>query len=140
MPEATTSPQPEDCSLPPVCAVQHNPGGQPAHGLPGAAQYRRRIDTDGQSSPSPADPAADWWTMDDIAAFLSSRGPRSIQVASVRRYRGRSRERGGLPSEDHKFGRTPVWRPQTIIDWHEHERRGQGWRSSQSGDGGDGDG
>jgi hypothetical protein len=70
------------------------------------------------------DPGADWWTMDDIAAYLG------VKVASVRRYRARPRERGGLPPEDRMIGRTPVWRPATIIRWHEHERRGQGWRAA----------
>jgi transposase len=64
--------------------------------------------------------------MDDIAAFLG------VKVASVRRYRARPRERGGLPPEDHMFGRTPVWKPPTIVHWHEHERRGQGWRASRT--------
>jgi hypothetical protein len=78
------------------------------------------------------DPAADWWTMADIAAFLSSRSGREVKVASVRRYRVRPRERGGLPPEDRMFGQTPVWRPQTVIHWCEHDRRGQGFRSDRA--------
>jgi hypothetical protein len=70
--------------------------------------------------------------MDDIAAFLSGRSGREVKVASVRRYRTRPREQGGLPPEDRMFGRTPVWRPQAIVHWHEYERRGQGWRASRT--------
>lgn len=95
-------------------------------------RYRCHIDADKQPSSAPTDPAADWWTMGDVAAFLSARAGREVKPASVRRYRARPRERGGLPPEDRMFGRTPVWRPQTIIRWHEDERRGQGWRASHT--------
>jgi hypothetical protein len=71
----------------------------------------------------PADPAADWWTMDDIAAHLG------VKAASVRRYRARPADKGGLPPEDRMIGRTPVWKPATVITWNETERRGQGTRT-----------
>jgi hypothetical protein len=87
------------------------------------ARYPHRIDAD-KDCAAAADPAADWWTMEDIAAFLQ------VKIASVRRYRARPRDRGGLPPDDRMFGRTPVWKPQTITRWHENERRGQGWRAS----------
>jgi hypothetical protein len=67
-----------------------------------------------------ADPAADWWTMDDVAAYLG------IAPESARRYRSRPLTGGGLPKEDRMFGRTPAWKPATIIDW---KRPGQGARS-----------
>lgn len=69
------------------------------------------------------DPVADWWTMDDIAAWLD------VKYPTVRRYRARPRDKGGLPPEDRMFGRTPAWRPSTIIRWHREERRGQGART-----------
>jgi hypothetical protein len=70
-----------------------------------------------------ADPAADWWTMDDIAAHLD------VKSSSVRRYRSRPQDKGGLPPEDRMIGRTPVWKPATITEWHEGERAGQGART-----------
>lgn len=54
------------------------------------------------------DPAAEWWTTADVAAFL---GVRAATVSSYHR-------REQMPVADQKFGRTPVWRPQRIIDWH----------------------
>lgn len=70
-----------------------------------------------------ADPAADWWTMDDIAAHLG------VKPTSIRRYRARPLDKGGLPREDRMIGRTPVWKPVTVITWNETERRGQGTRT-----------
>ena len=67
-----------------------------------------------------ADPAADWWTMDDVAAYLG------VAPESARRYRGRAPENGGLPKEDRMFGRTPAWKPETITAW---KRPGQGART-----------
>lgn len=70
-----------------------------------------------------ADPGADWWTMDDVAAYLG------IAPESARRYRSRSLARGGLPKEDRMFGRTPAWKPATITAW---KRPGRGARSDLS--------
>lgn len=67
-----------------------------------------------------ANPAAEWWTTEDIAAYLG------VKPATVRRYRGREPEHGGLPPEDHTFLRTPVWRPATITAW---KRPGRGART-----------
>lgn len=75
--------------------------------------------------------------MEDIAAYLSRRGRgREVKVASLWRYRSRPRERGGLPEEDKMFGRTPAWRPGTIMRWDDHERRGRGWRAGRRGQAG----
>jgi transposase len=71
----------------------------------------------------PPDPADDWWTVPDVAAYLG------VSEATVRRYRHRPRENGGLPPEDRKFGQSPAWRPATITAWNETERRGHGWRA-----------
>ena len=64
------------------------------------------------------DPEADYWTVDDVAAFLG------VTPATIRTYR--SRNRGELPPEDRKFGRSPVWKPATITSF---SRLGQGHRS-----------
>jgi hypothetical protein len=83
-----------------------------------ATGYPCRLVTDKESLP--ADPAADWWTMDDIAAYLG------IAPKSARRYRSRPPASGGLPKEDRMFGRTPAWRPATIAAW---KRPGRGART-----------
>ncbi|TDD37870.1 MarR family transcriptional regulator [Actinomadura sp. KC06] len=64
------------------------------------------------------DPAKEFWTAADIAAYLG------VTVETVRVYR--SRGRGELPAEDDRFGQSPVWRPATIIN---HKRPGQGART-----------
>lgn len=65
------------------------------------------------------DPDADYWTMADIAEYLG------VKLRSVHTYRlrGQKGEPGGLPQEDKVLGRTPVWKPATILGW---ERPGQG--------------
>lgn len=68
-----------------------------------------------------ADPNADYWTVADVAAYWG------VSPQTIRTYR--SRRRGELPKEDRMFGRSPVWRPATIIDF---ERPGQGRRTDLS--------
>jgi hypothetical protein len=63
-----------------------------------------------------ADPAADWWLIDDVATHLG------IKVVSAKSLRGRSR----LPPGDRMLGPTPVWRPATITAW---KRPGRGART-----------
>ncbi|MGW2223814.1 hypothetical protein [Streptomyces formicae] len=65
-----------------------------------------------------ADVDADYWTVADVAAHWR------IATQTVRTYR--SRKRGELPEPDHRYGRTPLWRPATIIGF---ERPGQGART-----------
>lgn len=65
-----------------------------------------------------ADPNAEYWTVADIAEHWG------VKVATVRAYR--SRKRGELPHPDHIYGRTPLWRPATIISF---DRPGQGART-----------
>jgi hypothetical protein len=70
-----------------------------------------------------ADPHAEWWTMADIAAHWN------IELGTVWDYRyqtehpRRPGQAAKLPPEDDTFGRTPVWRPRTIIDF---KRPGRG--------------
>ncbi|MGW3196313.1 helix-turn-helix transcriptional regulator [Streptomyces sp. NPDC001118] len=65
-----------------------------------------------------ADPNAEYWTITEIAEHWG------VKVATIRAYR--SRKRGELPEPDHIYGRTPLWRPATIISF---ERPGQGART-----------
>ncbi|MEU8031313.1 MarR family transcriptional regulator [Streptomyces sp. NPDC049099] len=66
----------------------------------------------------PADPKAEYWSVADVAAYWG------VSPQTIRTYR--SRKRGELPKEDAVFGRSPVWRPATIIDF---VRPGQGART-----------
>ncbi|TDU05012.1 hypothetical protein EDD99_3498 [Streptomyces sp. 846.5] len=65
-----------------------------------------------------ADPNADYWTVSDIAEHWG------VSPQTIRSYR--SRGRGELPKEDRVFGRSPAWRPATIINF---VRPGQGART-----------
>lgn len=63
-----------------------------------------------------ADPEADYWTLQDVAAHLG------IKYDSARR----EKARGNLPDPDKVFGRSPAWRPATILN---HQRPGKGART-----------
>ncbi|HET9873924.1 MAG TPA: hypothetical protein VFP89_15175 [Propionibacteriaceae bacterium] len=66
------------------------------------------------------DPEAEWWTTTDVASYLG------LQVGTVSSYR----QRGQMPAPDVTIGRTHVWRPHRIIEWHEgRPRPGVGGRS-----------
>lgn len=65
-----------------------------------------------------ADPNADYWTVSDIAEYWG------VSPQTIRSYR--SRGRGELPDADRVFGRSPVWKPATIIGF---VRPGQGART-----------
>jgi hypothetical protein len=68
-----------------------------------------------------ADPGAEWWTTSDVAAFLG------VAVATVSTYR----KRGQMPGPDATFGRTHVWRPARIVEWHKgRPRPGVGGRTT----------
>ena len=56
---------------------------------------------------------AEWWTTTDVAAYLK------VQVGTVSTYRAR----GQMPPPDMTVGRTHMWRPATIISWHEDRPR-----------------
>lgn len=78
---------------------------------------------------------ADFWSPKEVAEYLG------VKPQTVHRYRVRSddlRKRqaageevtptqlaGALPMEDQMMGRTPVWRPETIVEWKKR-RRGRG--------------
>lgn len=64
------------------------------------------------------DPRADYWTIADVAAHWR------VSPQTIRSYR--SRGRGELPEPDKVFGRSPAWRPATILGF---PRTGQGYRS-----------
>jgi hypothetical protein len=63
-------------------------------------------------------PEADYWTIEDVADFLGVSPRPSAPTAPP--------NGGELPAEDKKFGRSPVWKPATIIGF---DRLGQGHRS-----------
>ena len=74
------------------------------------------------TQPGP-DAALGWWTTLEVAEHCG------ISRESVRAYVSR----GILPPPDAKVGRTPTWRPQTIITAHA-SRRGRGWRAGSGKD------
>jgi aminoglycoside phosphotransferase (APT) family kinase protein/predicted DNA-binding transcriptional regulator AlpA len=60
-----------------------------------------------------SDPPAEWWTTSDVAAYLG------LRVSTVSSYR----MRGQMPEPDMTLGRTHVWRPSKIIEWHQQRPR-----------------
>lgn len=74
------------------------------------------------AKPGP-DPAAEWWTTSDVAAYLG------VGVPTVSTYRKREQ----MPAPDMTVGRTHMWRPTRIIEWHqERPRPGVGGRKPSS--------
>lgn len=60
------------------------------------------------------DPTAEWWTTTDVATYLG------LKTATVSAYR----TRGQMPAPDMTVGsRTHLWKPSTIIEWHEGRPR-----------------
>ncbi|MET8908224.1 divalent-cation tolerance protein CutA [Micromonospora sp. NPDC004551] len=59
------------------------------------------------------DPDAEWWTTSDVAEYLG------VQIGTVSSYRNRNQ----MPEPDQTLGRTHLWRPETIINWHEGRPR-----------------
>jgi predicted DNA-binding transcriptional regulator AlpA len=51
---------------------------------------------------------SDWWTTDEVAAFLK------VSTSTVRSYLSRQQ----MPEPDRRFGRLPVWQPETIQAWN----------------------
>jgi hypothetical protein len=69
------------------------------------------------------DPAAEWWTTSDVAAYLG------VQVATITNYRKREQ----MPAPDVTVGRTHMWKPARIIEWHEaRPRPGVGGRPANT--------
>ena len=65
------------------------------------------------------DQHAEWWTTSEVAAYLG------VGVSTVSNYR----RRGQMPLPDQTIGRTHVWRPARIIEWHgKRPRPGVGGR------------
>jgi hypothetical protein len=57
---------------------------------------------------SAPDVQAEWWTTSDVAAYLG------VRVGTVSSYRQRQQ----MPEPDMTVGRTHMWRPARIIEWH----------------------
>lgn len=81
---------------------------------------RRRADTVFPVADGP-DPRADWWTTSDVAAYLG------VSMSTVSTYRAR----GQMPPPDQTLGRTRLWRPKRIVEWHK-KRPGHGGRPPQA--------
>jgi len=64
------------------------------------------------NTPQP-DPEADWWTTTDVARYLG------IQLGTVSTYVTRSQ----MPQPDRLYGRTRVWDPARVIEWHNSRPR-----------------
>lgn len=65
---------------------------------------------------------SDWWTTEDVLAYLSSAGA-PISRATWSAYV----TRGQAPAPDRTFGRSPVWLPDSVRAWQAaRPRRGSG--------------
>jgi 8-oxo-dGTP pyrophosphatase MutT (NUDIX family) len=53
-------------------------------------------------------PDSEWWNTSDVAAYLG------VKVGTVSAYR----LRGQMPAADLTVGRTHLWRPSRILEWH----------------------
>jgi DNA-binding XRE family transcriptional regulator len=60
----------------------------------------------------------DYWTTAEVADYLG------VHPGTVSSYRAREQ----MPPPDHRFGRTLVWRPETIRQWAELRPRARGRR------------
>jgi len=69
-----------------------------------------------------ADPAAEYWDPQDVAAYWG------VKPGTIYSYRARNRDE--LPPEDDRVGRKPRWRPATIMAF---QRPGMGWRTDLKG-------
>ena len=64
-------------------------------------------------SEQPPDLTAEWWTTSDVATYIG------VNVATVSAYR----VRGQMPLPDMTVGRTHMWRPARIVEWHAARKR-----------------
>ena len=61
----------------------------------------------------PAELPRDWWTVRDIADYLA------VSEGTVRTYLAR----GEMPAPERRIGRSNLWKPRTILNWHESRPR-----------------
>ena len=61
----------------------------------------------------PEDADVAWWTTSDVATYLG------VRVATVSTYRAR----GQMPAPDLTVGRTHMWKPERIMEWHKQRPR-----------------
>jgi 8-oxo-dGTP diphosphatase len=82
-----------------------------------AASARRHAETVYLEHGVPVSPVlSDWWTTEDVANFLK------VSTSTIRSYMARKQ----MPEPDRRFGRLPVWQPETIRAWNANRpRRGQ---------------
>jgi hypothetical protein len=70
--------------------------------------------------PDESDLPGDWWTTEDVLAFLQSAGAPITRVTWAAYV-----SRGQAPAPDRMFGRSPAWRPAAVRDWQaSRPRRG----------------
>jgi predicted DNA-binding transcriptional regulator AlpA len=55
----------------------------------------------------------DWWTTEDVATYLG------VSSSTVRAYLARSQ----MPEPNRRIGRMQLWRPKTILHWHDKRPR-----------------
>jgi 8-oxo-dGTP pyrophosphatase MutT (NUDIX family) len=68
------------------------------------------------------DPDAEWWNTSDVAAYLG------VKIGTISAYR----LRGQMPAADLIVGRTQLWKPARIIEWHSgRSRPGVGGRPAR---------
>lgn len=68
----------------------------------------------------------DWWTTDDVLAFLRSVGAPISRVTWAAYV-----SRGQAPTADRMFGRSPAWRPAAIREWQAARPRRGSMEASQ---------
>jgi len=56
---------------------------------------------------------SEYWTLQEVAERLG------LSEGTVSGYRSRGR----MPKPDQQFGRTPLWKPETIAAWRMSQRR-----------------
>ncbi|WP_157474267.1 helix-turn-helix domain-containing protein [Frankia sp. EUN1f] len=71
------------------------------------------IGEDGPVTAGSPDPDLEWWTTSDVAEYLG------VRVGTVSAYR----KSGRLPEPDQTVGRTHMWRPGRIVEWHASRTR-----------------
>lgn len=71
------------------------------------------IGEDSRVTAGSPDQDVEWWTTSDVAAYLD------VRVATVSNYR----KHGRMPEPDQTVGRTHMWRPRRIVEWHESRTR-----------------
>lgn len=65
------------------------------------------------------DPSAEWWTIQEVAAFIG------VVPGTVSAYL----HEGRMPDPERRVGQSPIWRPAAIVEW-QSTRPGRGRRKA----------